>query len=66
MAPVKLILFDLDDTLVHFEDYWAQSMVEAFRRHAATRDLDAEAFDGNGLEAQRRFSSRCTIEKKSP
>ena len=43
MAPVKLILFDLDDTLVHFEDYWAQSMVEAFRRHAATQDLDAEA-----------------------
>jgi len=43
MAPVKLILFDLDDTLVHFDDYWGQSLLEAFRRHAATRDLDAEA-----------------------
>jgi len=43
MEPVKLILFDLDDTLVHFDDYWGQSLVEAFRRHEATRDLDAEA-----------------------
>jgi FMN phosphatase YigB (HAD superfamily) len=43
MEPVKLILFDLDDTLVHFDDYWSQSLKEAFRQHPATRDLDAEA-----------------------
>jgi FMN phosphatase YigB (HAD superfamily) len=43
MAPVKLILFDLDDTLVHFDDYWGQSLLEAFRRYPATRDLDAQA-----------------------
>jgi len=41
--PVKLILFDLDDTLVHFDEYWAQSLMEAFRLHEATRDLDARA-----------------------
>lgn len=24
MGPIKLILFDLDDTLVHFDDYLLQ------------------------------------------
>jgi len=43
MPPVRLILFDLDDTLVHFDDYWAQSLMEAFRRHPVTRTLDARA-----------------------
>jgi|HigsolmetaAR203D_1030402.scaffolds.fasta_scaffold02479_2 HAD superfamily hydrolase (TIGR01549 family) len=45
MATVKLILFDLDDTLVHFDDYWGQSLLEAFRRHEATRDVDVQALN---------------------
>jgi len=51
MEPIKLILFDLDDTLVHFEDYWEPSLMEALRQHDATKDLDAQALYG-ALEKQ--------------
>lgn len=42
MRPIKVVLFDLDDTLVHFEDYWNPSLLETFRRHPATRMLDPD------------------------
>ncbi|MWC29697.1 HAD family hydrolase [Paenibacillus sp. MMS18-CY102] len=40
MGQIKLILFDLDDTLVHFDDYWETSMKEAFAKHDFTRAMD--------------------------
>jgi HAD superfamily hydrolase (TIGR01509 family) len=39
--PKKLILFDLDDTLIHFDDYWKPSLIETFQQHKYTKDLDA-------------------------
>lgn len=40
MGPIKLVLFDLDDTLVHFDDYWEISVKETFKKHFFTRDLN--------------------------
>lgn len=40
MSLTKLILFDLDDTLIHFEDYWKPSLKETFRQHKATLGFD--------------------------
>ncbi|WP_165452658.1 HAD family hydrolase [Paenibacillus thalictri] len=42
MPSWKLVLFDLDDTLVRFDDYWPDSIKETFRQHEATRGFDAE------------------------
>lgn len=42
----KLILFDLDDTLIHFADYWKPSLIETFRSHPSSRDFDSiQLFD---------------------
>jgi HAD superfamily hydrolase (TIGR01549 family) len=41
MNPIKLVLFDLDDTLVHFDDYWEKSVKEALRDHFFTKDMNA-------------------------
>lgn len=38
MPSIRLILFDLDDTLIHFQDYWQASLIETFRLHKSTRD----------------------------
>jgi FMN phosphatase YigB (HAD superfamily) len=35
----KVILFDLDDTLIHFDDYWKLSLLETFRQHDSTKDI---------------------------
>lgn len=40
MNPIKMVLFDLDDTLVHFDDYWEISVKEAFRNHFFTRGMN--------------------------
>ncbi|MBM7565043.1 HAD family hydrolase [Paenibacillus sacheonensis] len=40
MRPIRLILFDLDDTLVHFDDYWEISVKETFTQHDLTSGLD--------------------------
>lgn len=42
MLPIRLILFDLDDTLIHFEDYWQASLIESFRSHKSTKDFEAD------------------------
>ncbi|EFM09654.1 HAD-superfamily hydrolase, subfamily IA, variant 3 [Paenibacillus curdlanolyticus YK9] len=42
MGQIKLILFDLDDTLVHFDDYWEVSMKEAFAQHHFTKAMDTD------------------------
>jgi len=42
MNAIKMVLFDLDDTLLHFDDYWEVSVKDAFRNHFYTRDLDAD------------------------
>lgn len=39
---IKIILFDLDDTLIHFEDYWKDSLLETFQRHSCTKDLEPD------------------------
>jgi FMN phosphatase YigB (HAD superfamily) len=39
----KVILFDLDDTLIHFDDYWKASLLETFRRHPDTKDIDTNS-----------------------
>ncbi|WP_373232085.1 HAD family hydrolase [Cohnella sp.] len=36
----KLILFDLDDTLLYFDDYWEQSTKETFRTYSLTSNLN--------------------------
>lgn len=49
MNPIKLVLFDLDDTLVHFDDYWEMTVKETFRNHLITREMNIndlfEVFD---------------------
>lgn len=42
MHGIQVILFDLDDTLICFEDYWEASLRETFRRHKATGHLDSD------------------------
>jgi HAD superfamily hydrolase (TIGR01549 family) len=42
MPSTKLILFDLDDTLIHFEDYWKPSLIETFRKYEFSKDIDPE------------------------
>ena len=37
MQSVKVVLFDLDDTLIHFDDYWEDSLREALRSHPVTQ-----------------------------
>ena len=38
----KLILFDLDDTLLYFDDYWEQSTKETFRTFSLTSNLNID------------------------
>lgn len=38
----ELILFDLDDTLLYFEDYWELGTKEAFRQFPLTESMDAD------------------------
>ncbi|SEN87132.1 HAD family hydrolase [Paenibacillus sp. OV219] len=46
MLPIKLILFDLDDTLLHFDDYWEFSVKEVFSHHFFTKEMNVnELFD---------------------
>jgi HAD superfamily hydrolase (TIGR01549 family) len=41
MCPIKLVLFDLDDTLLHFADYWENSVKDAFRNHHFTSEMNS-------------------------
>ncbi|TDF92923.1 HAD family hydrolase [Paenibacillus piri] len=38
----KLILFDLDDTILHFDDYWEDSTKETFRQYPITMDINTD------------------------
>jgi len=38
----KLILFDLDDTLLYFDDYWEQGIKETFRNYPMTSNLNID------------------------
>lgn len=40
MLNVRLILFDLDNTLLHLHEYWEESMKEAFRQMAVTSTME--------------------------
>ncbi|MFF2886972.1 HAD family hydrolase [Paenibacillus sp. NPDC057967] len=42
MSNFQLVLFDLDDTLVYFCDYWEASAKDAFRYFRETRDLNTD------------------------
>jgi 5'-nucleotidase len=42
MPSFKVILFDLDDTLIYFDDYWKASLIETFRQHHSTREYDED------------------------
>lgn len=42
IANIRLILFDLDDTLIHFDDYWEVSVKETFRLHPVTSGIDVD------------------------
>lgn len=42
MQDIRVILFDLDDTLIRFDDYWEASLMETFRQHSATREIAAD------------------------
>lgn len=66
MSDVRVVLFDLDDTLVHFDDYWKISLLEAFRRHPATRGIDPDRlfevlWEKNVLYEQRYHAKEITI-----
>jgi HAD superfamily hydrolase (TIGR01509 family) len=39
----KVILFDLDDTLIYFDDYWEESVKETFCQHVATMGLECNS-----------------------
>ncbi|MCU6713269.1 HAD family hydrolase [Paenibacillus sp. J5C_2022] len=38
----KLILFDLDDTLLYFDDYWEQGTKETYRKYPLTSNLNSD------------------------
>jgi HAD superfamily hydrolase (TIGR01509 family) len=40
MLKTRLILFDLDNTLLHLHEYWEESMKEAFRQMTITRTME--------------------------
>jgi HAD superfamily hydrolase (TIGR01549 family) len=42
MPSFKVLLFDLDDTLIYFDDYWKESLIETFRQHDSTREYDED------------------------
>ncbi|RAV14885.1 hypothetical protein DQG23_31130 [Paenibacillus contaminans] len=44
MYPIKLVLFDLDDTLLHFDDYWENSVKDAFRNHFFTSEMNSNEY----------------------
>jgi HAD superfamily hydrolase (TIGR01509 family) len=44
VMKAKVILFDLDDTLIHFEDYWKVSILETFRKHHSTQGIEPSEF----------------------
>ncbi|TNJ68114.1 HAD family hydrolase [Paenibacillus hemerocallicola] len=37
---IKTIFFDLDDTLLDFDDYWKDSLIETFGKHPTTRGIE--------------------------
>jgi putative hydrolase of the HAD superfamily len=39
MVETRLILFDLDNTLLHLHEYWEESMKEAFKQTAVTNAI---------------------------
>jgi FMN phosphatase YigB (HAD superfamily) len=42
LKGIKAIIFDLDNTLLHFEDYWDMSVKNTFNEFNATRKLNSE------------------------
>lgn len=42
LRTYELILFDLDDTLLYFEDYWEEATKETFRQFSLTQSLEAD------------------------
>ncbi|GGG24335.1 HAD family hydrolase [Paenibacillus abyssi] len=39
MEGIRLVLFDLDDTLLYFDDYWKRSMYESFESYPLTQGI---------------------------
>lgn len=46
MQKVRLILFDLDNTLLHLHEYWEESMKEAFRLMTITSTIETNELYG--------------------
>jgi putative hydrolase of the HAD superfamily len=42
MKEIRLVLFDLDDTLLHFDDYWTPSMRESFQTYPLTKSIELD------------------------
>lgn len=42
MQHIRLILFDLDNTLLHLHEYWEESIKEAFRQMEISSDLELD------------------------
>lgn len=40
MTSFKVLLFDLDDTLIYFKEYWKASLLEAFKQHELTKEIN--------------------------
>lgn len=57
MQPFHTILFDLDDTLIHFDDYWNDSLLATFSRHSCTKDLEQKRLFDIFMEMNARFEA---------
>ncbi|WP_168123018.1 hypothetical protein [Paenibacillus sp. HB172176] len=63
---MKVLLFDLDDTLLYFHEYWKDSMLETFRRHHLTREFQkAELFSALWEHNQKYEAGNGTIHRLS-
>jgi HAD superfamily hydrolase (TIGR01509 family) len=40
LLDIKTIFFDLDDTLLDFDDYWKDSLIETFGKHPSTKEIE--------------------------
>jgi len=55
MRPIGAIMFDLDDTLLYFDEYWEVSMKKAFASFPLTRPIDLALLFPVFLEKDEKF-----------
>jgi len=68
LNDVRLILFDLDDTLIDFDNYWPDSIKETASLHPLVRDMDQRLFfesfcELDGIYEQLYLDQKITIQQ---